>query len=52
MTNLENLFWPTTLNFVEHGVGNLGAGIAFAILAYVHRRRINGAISGIPSGEE
>lgn len=51
MTNLENLLWPTTLNLIEHSVGNLGVGVAFAVLAYVHRRRIHGTVSEIPTRE-
>ena len=39
-TNLENLRWHETLNFIEHSVGNMGAGLAFLLLAIVYRRRI------------
>ena len=39
-TNLEDLFLGTLLNGVEHGVGLMGAGIAFLVAAYVHRRRV------------
>lgn len=39
-TNVENLLFHDVLNFIEHSVGNLGAGIAMAVLAYVHRHRI------------
>jgi hypothetical protein len=46
-TNFENLFLPTVLNLTEHFVGNLGAGVAFAVAAYVYRRdRINDADTG------
>lgn len=38
-TNLENLFWHGGLNLLEHSVANLGAGIAFAVLAYKHTQR-------------
>ncbi|MGM0606615.1 MAG: hypothetical protein ACQETB_13215 [Halobacteriota archaeon] len=37
-TNFENAFLPDVLNFTEHLVGNMGAGIAFAVAAYVYRR--------------
>jgi len=37
-TNFENLFLPTVLNLTEHFVGNLGAGVAFAVAAYVYRQ--------------
>lgn len=38
-TNFENLFLPELLNFSEHLVGNMGAGIAFAVAAYMYRRQ-------------
>jgi hypothetical protein len=38
-TNFENVFLPDTLNFIEHLVGNMGAGIAFALAAYMYRQR-------------
>lgn len=38
-TNFENLFLPDVLNFTEHLVGNLGAGLSFAAGAYVYRQR-------------
>lgn len=38
-TNFENLLLPNALNFTEHLVGNMAAGLAFAAAAYVHRRR-------------
>jgi hypothetical protein len=38
-TNFENAFLPDVLNFTEHLVGNMGAGIAFALAAYLHRKR-------------
>jgi hypothetical protein len=37
-TNFENLLLPDLLNYTEHFVGNLGAGIAFAVAAYVYRK--------------
>jgi len=40
MTNIENLFWYEVFNFIEHSVGNIGAGVTFAVAAYVHRQRI------------
>lgn len=36
-TNIENLFWHDQINRIEHFVGNLGAGIAFAVAAYAYR---------------
>ncbi len=38
-TNVENLLWHDAVNLVEHGVGNMGAGLAVAALAVLHRRR-------------
>ena len=42
-TNIENVRWYGPFNAVEHGIGNLGVGLSFAALAYVHRRRIRSA---------
>jgi hypothetical protein len=42
-TNFENAFLPDLLNFTEHLVGNLGAGIGFALAAYMYRKQ---SISG------
>lgn len=39
-TNLEDLFLGGLLNGVEHAVGLMGAGIAFFVAAYVHRRHV------------
>lgn len=38
-TNLENVVLPDLLNLVEHFVGNMGAGAAFAAAAYVYRKQ-------------
>ncbi|QLH79885.1 hypothetical protein HZS55_01465 [Halosimplex rubrum] len=38
-TNLEDLFLGDLLNATEHAVGLMGAGIAFLVAAYVHRKR-------------
>lgn len=38
-TNFESLLLPDLLNYTEHYVGNLGAGLAFAVAAYVYRKR-------------
>lgn len=38
-TNLENLFWHDGLNFIEHSIGNLGAGVGFGLFAYWYRDR-------------
>ncbi|KDE58445.2 hypothetical protein EL22_04730 [Halostagnicola sp. A56] len=37
-TNFENVVFGTLLNFVEHIFGNMGAGIAFAVAAYLYRQ--------------
>jgi hypothetical protein len=37
-TNFENVLLPDLLNYTEHFVGNLGAGIAFAVAAYMYRK--------------
>lgn len=37
-TNFENLFLPDLLNYTEHIVGNMGAGLAFAVAAYMYRK--------------
>ena len=43
VTNLENVLLGDVLNFLEHSVGNLGAGVAFAVAAYRYRiRRVAG----------
>lgn len=47
-TNLENLFWHDPINFLEHSVGNLGAGLAVAVFAWSHYR---GELAD-PVGEE
>ncbi|WP_136688469.1 hypothetical protein [Halorhabdus amylolytica] len=38
-TNFENVLLPEVLNLVEHIVGNMGTGIAFAVAAYMYRRQ-------------
>ncbi|MFB6151281.1 MAG: hypothetical protein ABEJ40_05690 [Haloarculaceae archaeon] len=49
-TNLESLFLGGILNYVEHVVGLLGAGIAFLAAGYVRRRRVVGG-GGDPDEE-
>jgi len=39
-TNVEGLVLPTVFNYAEHGIGLMGAGIAFFAAAYIHRREI------------
>ena len=39
-TNAESLVLPTVFNYMEHGVGLMGAGLAFFAAAYVHRREL------------
>lgn len=38
-TNFEDLLLPDVLNLTEHYIGNLGAGLAFAVAAYTYRKR-------------
>lgn len=38
-TNIENVVLPDVLNLTEHYVGNLGAGVSFAVAAYLYRQR-------------
>lgn len=52
MTNAERLFFPDLLNAIEHSVGNLGAGIAFAVLAYAYRRRLEEPTTTTDTPEE
>ena len=40
VTNLENLFLGTVLNYSEHYLGLMGSGIAFFAAAYVRRQRV------------
>ncbi|WP_436925659.1 hypothetical protein [Halosimplex amylolyticum] len=45
-TNIEDLLLGELLNGIEHGVGLMGAGIAFFVAAYVHRQReIEGGVA-------
>lgn len=39
-TNFEDVILPEVLGFLEHFIGNLGAGIAFAVAAYLYRRDV------------
>jgi len=48
-TNLENVLLGDLLNLAEHGVGLMGAGIAFFAAAYIHRQRLTGG-GGIDDG--
>lgn len=53
VTNLENLFLGTVLNYSEHYLGLLGSGVAFLAAAYVRRKRIlaeTGGPDGGPGG--
>lgn len=38
-TNVENVVLPDVFNLTEHVLGNMAAGIAFALAAYVYRQR-------------
>ena len=48
-TNLENVVLPDILNYTEHLVGNMGAGLAFAAAAYMYRKEH--LMSGDEQGE-
>jgi hypothetical protein len=51
-TSVEELFLPDVLNLIEHYVGNLGAGVAFAIAAYTYRKQHITAEEAVePTGE-
>lgn len=39
-TNIEDLLLGGLMNGIEHAVGLMGAGIAFLLAAYVHRRQV------------
>jgi len=41
-TNVEALFLGDFFNFVEHGVGLMGSGLAFAYAVYNRRQRLAG----------
>jgi hypothetical protein len=51
-TNFENLLLPDLLNYTEHFVGNLGAGLAFAVAAYVYRKENIEGDDEAPAGPE
>lgn len=38
-TNFEDLLLPNLLNWTEHVVGNMGAGVAFALASYTYRKQ-------------
>lgn len=40
LTNAEHILWHEQLNYVEHSVGNMGAGLAMLVAAYLGRRRL------------
>ncbi|WP_459193747.1 hypothetical protein [Halosimplex sp. J119] len=45
-TNVEDLLLGGLMNGIEHGVGLMGAGIAFFVAAYAHRQReIEGVVA-------
>lgn len=51
-TNFEDVFLPEILNAIEHVIGNLGAGVALAVAAYLYREnRIKGDESGSVDAE-
>lgn len=39
-TNLEALILGNLLSVIEHGVGIMGAGLAFAAAAYLRRKNV------------
>jgi hypothetical protein len=51
VTNAEALFHPDLLNLVEHAVANLGVGLAFALVAYLNRRRIRESVAETQQSE-
>lgn len=51
-TNFENVFLPEVMNFSEHLFGNMGAGIAFAVVAYKYRQQSIGAAGSTQAAEE
>lgn len=40
VTNVENLFLGTVLNYTEHYLGLMGSGLAFLFAAYVRRKQV------------
>lgn len=43
LTNVEALLWSDLVNLLEHGVANMGAGLATFVVVYLgHRRLGNG----------
>ena len=40
VTNVENLFLGTLLNYTEHYLGLMGSGLAFLFAAYVRRQQV------------
>lgn len=48
VTNIENLFLGTVLNYSEHYLGLMGSGIAFLAAAYIRRRQV---LSGTDTGD-
>jgi hypothetical protein len=51
VTNLENLFLGTVLNYSEHYVGLMGSGIAFLAAAYLRRRQVLSEDDGTEAAE-
>lgn len=50
-TNFENVLLPEALNFAEHLLGNMAAGVSFAVAAYLYRKRsivAEGGVDGAP----
>lgn len=50
-TNVEALFLGDLFNFVEHGVGLLGSGLAFAYAIYERRTSLLSESSGRHEGQ-
>lgn len=40
VTNVENLFLGTVLNYAEHYLGLMGSGLVFLLAAYVRRKQV------------
>lgn len=51
-TNFENLLLPELLNLTEHVLGNMAAGVSFAVAAYLYRKRSIVAEGGAEAAPE
>lgn len=51
-TNVERVLWPDVVNLVEHLVGNMGAGVAFAVAAYKQHKTFRRSTEGNQTAEQ